>query len=316
MASHSSIEWTESTWNPLTGCTKISPGCAHCYAERMALRLQAMGQPKYANGFRLTMHEHVLEAPLLMKKPQMVFVNSMSDLFHHDVSLEFIHEVFDVMRRASWHTFQVLTKRSKRLLELNQEIGWPPNVWMGVSVENKDYTFRIDHLRQTGAFVKFLSLEPLLGPLPKLNLRNVDWVIVGGESGPGARPMMEEWAVDIRDQCLAAHVSFFFKQWGGVRKKRAGRLLQGRTWDELPIQVDVSAYHIDIFYSKEDGGYIADIPDLETCSAFGDTSDEALRQVEIAKAAWLEAARVEGKPIPEPMYRPVIYQAVPSYATV
>jgi len=279
----------------------------------MALRLRAMGQPKYANGFKLTTHEHVLDAPLLMKKPQMIFVNSMSDLFHQDVPLEFIQRVFDVMRRAAWHTFQVLTKRSKRLLELDQEISWPPNVWMGVSVENQDYTFRIDHLRQTESLIKFLSLEPLLGPLPNLDLHNIDWVIVGGESGPGARPMMEEWAVDIRDQCLAAHVPFFFKQWGGVRKKRAGRLLQGRTWDELPIHVDVSAYHMNISYSKKDSGYIVDIPDLEACSAFGDTPEEAFRQVEIAKAAWLEAARVEGKLVPKPTYRPVIYQAVPVY---
>jgi len=207
----------------------------------MALRLQAMGQPKYANGFKLTMHEHVIESPLHWKKPHMVFVNSMSDLFHQDASLEFIQKVFDVMRRASWHTFQVLTKRSKRLLELDQEINWSPNVWMGVSVENKDYTFRIDHLRQTGGLVKFLSLEPLLGPLPNLDLRNIDWVIVGGESGPGARPIAEEWVVDIKDQCLAAHVPFFFKQWGGVRKKCAGRVLQDRTWDEMPLPVGMRA---------------------------------------------------------------------------
>ena len=235
MTSRSSIEWTESTWNPITGCTKISPGCAHCYAERMALRLRAMGQPKYANGFELTTHENALESPLLVKKPQMIFVNSMSDLFHQDVPLEFIQKVFDVMHRAAWHTFQVLTKRSERLLELDQGLNWPPNVWMGVSVENQDYTFRIDHLRRTGALVKFLSLEPLLGPLPSLNLCNIDWVIVGGESGPGARPVAEEWVIDIRDQCLVSHVPFFFKQWGGVRKKRAGRLLQGRTWDQVPV---------------------------------------------------------------------------------
>jgi len=237
MGARSSIEWTESTWNPVTGCTKISPGCAHCYAERMALRLQAMGQPNYVNGFKLTVHEHMLELPLRWKKPQMIFVNSMSDLFHEDVPPEFIHKVFDVMRRASWHTFQVLTKRSRRLLELNREIDWPSNVWMGVSVENQDYTFRIGHLRQTDAHVKFLSLEPLLGPLPDLDLRDIDWVIVGGESGPGARPIAEEWVVDIRDQCHAANVPYFFKQWGGVSKKRAGRILQGRTWDEMPRQM-------------------------------------------------------------------------------
>ncbi len=234
MATRSSIEWTESTWNPLTGCNKISPGCKHCYAERMALRLQAMGQPNYANGFKLTLHEGALELPLTWKKPQVIFVNSMSDLFHKDVPAEFILNVFDVMRRASWHTFQVLTKRSDRLLKMNDQIEWPANVWMGVSVENKDYAFRIDHLRQTAARVKFLSLEPLLGPLPKLNLRGIDWVIVGGESGPGARPIDEEWVIDIRDQCRRARVPFFFKQWGGVHKKRTGRILRGRTWDQMP----------------------------------------------------------------------------------
>jgi protein gp37 len=239
MGAHSNIEWTESTWNPLTGCTKVSPGCKHCYAERMALRLQAMGQPNYVNGFKLTMHEHMLEVPLRWKKPRMIFVSSMSDLFHQDAPLEFIQKVFKVMRRASWHTFQVLTKRSRRLLELDPEIDWPTNVWTGVSVENKDYTFRIDHLRQTGALVKFLSLEPLLGPLADLDLHGINWVIVGGESGPGARPLAKEWVVDIKDQCLAAHVPFFFKQWGGVKRKRNGRVLQGRTWDEMPAQVGI-----------------------------------------------------------------------------
>ena len=203
----------------------------------MALRLQAMRQPKYANGFELTMHQDVLELPLKWKRPQMVFVNSMSDLFHPGVSPEFSKQVFDIMRRASWHTFQVLTKRSQRLREQSRTINWPPNVWMGVSVENADYAFRIAHLRQTGAYVKFLSVEPLLGPLPHLDLRGIDWVIVGGESGPKARPIAKEWVIDIRDQCLAAQVPFFFKQWGGVRKKRNGRLLQGRTWDQVPVQV-------------------------------------------------------------------------------
>jgi protein gp37 len=241
MATKSSIEWTESTWNPLTGCTKISPGCKHCYAERMAKRLHAMGQPNYVNAFNLTMHSHVLELPLSWKKPQMIFVNSMSDLFHEDVPLEFILQVFNVMRSAYWHTFQVLTKRSKRMLEINECIDWPENVWMGVSVENEKYTFRIDHLRATNALVKFLSLEPLLGPLLKLNLEGIDWVIVGGESGPGARPVKEEWIVAIRDQCLATSVPFFFKQWGGKQKKRNGRNLQGRTWDEMPSLVRTGA---------------------------------------------------------------------------
>jgi protein gp37 len=180
MSTRSSIEWTESTWNPLTGCTKISPGCKNCYAERMALRLQAMGQANYVNGFKLTMHEHALALPLGWKKPQMIFVNSMSDLFHGDVPDEFIQRVFAVMRLASWHTFQVLTKRSRRLAELAPHLDWPANVWMGVSVENDNYSFRIDHLREAGACVKFLSLEPLLGPLPHLDLRGIDWVIVGG----------------------------------------------------------------------------------------------------------------------------------------
>ena len=234
MSTRSNIEWTESTWNPLTGCTKISPGCKNCYAERMAKRLQAMGQPNYATGFKLALHPHVLKKPLGWKKPQMIFVNSMSDLFHRDAPLEFILSVFDVMRRAHWHTFQVLTKRSERLLALNADIDWPPNVWMGVSVENQDYIFRIDHLRKTGAQVKFLSLEPLLGPLSHLDLDGIDWVIVGGESGPGARPMQKAWVQEIREQCQVAQAPFFFKQWGGVRKKRNGRQLDGRTWDGMP----------------------------------------------------------------------------------
>jgi len=240
MAQTSSIEWTESTWNPVTGCTKISPGCAHCYAERMALRLQAMGVSNYANGFAPTTQEHTLELPLRWKTPQTIFVNSMSDLFHKEVPTEFILRVFDVMRRAHWHRFQILTKRSGRLLRLNSLLPWQPNIWMGVSVESQTYTFRIDQLRETGAHVKFLSLEPLLGPIPGLNLNGIDWAIVGGESGPGARPMKESWVQGIRDQCVAADVPFFFKQWGGVRKKQAGRLLDGRTWDEMP-QVNRSA---------------------------------------------------------------------------
>jgi protein gp37 len=234
MGQNSGIEWTEATWNPLTGCTKISPGCRHCYAERMSLRLQAMGQANYANGFALTLHEHMLEVPLRWRKPRTVFVNSMSDLFHEDVPDEFIRRVFGVMRRASWHRFQVLTKRSGRLAEMAAEIDWPDNVWMGVSVERADYAFRIDDLRRVGARVRFLSLEPLLGPLSDLDLRGIHWMIVGGESGPGARPMAEEWATDIRDQCVAGGVPFFFKQWGGVIKSKRGRTLDGRTWDQVP----------------------------------------------------------------------------------
>lgn len=230
----SAIEWTEATWNPVTGCNKISPGCKHCYAERIAKRLQAMGQPNYVNGFRLTLHEYMLDRPLHWKSPRIIFVNSMSDLFHQDIPFDFILRVFDTMRQAHWHQFQILTKRSDYLLEVSPKINWPSNVWMGVSVENKDYTFRIDHLRATAANIKFLSLEPLLGPLPNLNLNGIDWVIVGGESGPGARPMLKEWVIDIRDQCLVAKVPFFFKQWGGVQKKKAGRVLQGKTWNEMP----------------------------------------------------------------------------------
>lgn len=228
MVAASKIEWTGTTWNPITGCSKVSKGCDHCYAERMALRLQAMGQPNYRNGFKVTTHEHALE------KPQMIFVNSMSDLFHHEVPTEFIMKIFDVMRRADWHIFQILTKRPKRLIQLDSQIDWPPNVWMGVTAETERFQWRIDNLRQSEAAIKFLSLEPLLGPMPGLNLDGIDWVIVGGESGPGARPIREDWVLDIRDQCLAADVAFFFKQWGGVNKKKAGRLLQGRTWDELP----------------------------------------------------------------------------------
>ena len=233
--SKSTIEWTESTWNPLTGCTKISPGCKLCYAERLSRRLKAMGQRNYRNGFELTLHEQMLGLPLKWKSPQVIFVNSMSDLFQDGVPMEFISRVFDTMRTANWHIFQVLTKRSERLLELSPWIRWPDNVWMGVSVENEKYTFRIEHLRQTPAKVKFLSLEPLLGPLPKLKLNGIDWAIVGGESGPGARPMKKSWVTDIRDQCRQAGVPFFFKQWGGLNKKAAGRMLNGRTYDEMPV---------------------------------------------------------------------------------
>jgi protein gp37 len=237
MGADSTIEWTDSTWNPVTGCSKISAGCAHCYAERMARRLQAMGQPNYSHGFAVTLHEDALGLPLKWKRPQMVFVNSMSDLFHECVPPQFIQKVFEVMRQATWHRFQVLTKRSKRLVELSIHIEWPANVWVGVSVENEDYATRIDHLRQVKAQVRFLSLEPLLGPLPDLDLSGIDWVIVGGESGPGARPMKEEWVIDIRNQCQTAGIPFFFKQWGGVNKKQTGRLLQGRVWDQTPLVV-------------------------------------------------------------------------------
>jgi protein gp37 len=234
MALNSSIEWTESTWNPVTGCTKISPGCLHCYAERMALRLQAMGQPNYIRGFDVAIHPHMLDLPLLWKKPQFVFVNSMGDLFHDEVPPEFVLQVFEVMRQASQHTFQLLTKRSARLAELSAYIDWPANVWMGVTAENGDYTFRVADLRATGARIKFLSLEPLLGPINNLDLSEIDWVIVGGESGPGARPIKKAWVSDLREKCQDAGVPFFFKQWGGTDRKKTGRLLDGRTWDERP----------------------------------------------------------------------------------
>ena len=234
MAVNSSIEWTESTWNPSTGCDAISPGCDNCYAERMSHRLRAMGQGKYSNGFRLTTHQNTLDLPLRWTKPQRIFVNSMSDLFHDKVPIEYIQRVFTTMRRAHWHQFQVLTKRSGRLLAFSEQIDWPPNVWMGVSVESAAYKSRIDHLRRTGAAVKFLSLEPLIDDPGTLDLSNIDWVIVGGESGPGARPMEKTWVDGVRRQCIAYDVPFFFKQWGGFQKKRAGRKLNGRTYDGMP----------------------------------------------------------------------------------
>lgn len=234
MANKSSIEWTQATWNPSTGCDHLSPGCDNCYAERLSKRLKAMGQKKYANEFQLTLHPDTLQLPLHWKVPQTIFVNSMSDLFHQQVPLEYIQRVFETMRAAFWHRFQILTKRSGRLLALSDKIDWPANVWMGVSVESQKYVSRIDHLRNTGAITKFLSLEPLLGPLDRLNLERIDWVIVGGESGPSARLMKPQWVESIRDQCRRSDVPFFFKQWGGVQKKRTGRLLQGRTHDEMP----------------------------------------------------------------------------------
>jgi protein gp37 len=237
MSAHSHIEWTQSTWNPVTGCTKISLGCKNCYAECMARRLKTMGQPNYANGFQVTLHEHILEYPLRWKKPRTIFVNSMSDLFHEQVPDSFIFKIFDIMKQACWHQFQILTKRSLRLKELASRLDWPKNVWMGVSIENEAAKFRIDDLRQVPATVRFLSLEPLLGPLASLNLSDIDWVIVGGESGPRARPMKEEWVTQIKEHCIEQNVPFFFKQWGGINKKRNGRLLEGRTWDDMPMKL-------------------------------------------------------------------------------
>jgi protein gp37 len=245
MASNSGIEWTDATWNPVTGCSKISPGCKHCYAERMARRLQAMGQSNYSNGFDLTLQPQMLELPLFWRKPRRIFVNSMSDLFHDDVPAHYIQSVFDVMRRAHWHQYQVLTKRSERVASLDPLLEWHPSIWMGVSVETGRYVGRIDDLRSTRAHVKFLSLEPLLGPLPNLDLSGIDWVIVGGESGPHARPMAAEWVRDIRDQCKATGVAFFFKQWGGTFKARTGRNLDDRTWDEMPVAISKAVVNRD-----------------------------------------------------------------------
>ena len=234
MATLSDIEWTEATWNPLTGCNKISPGCKNCYAEKLSYRLQNMGQYNYRNGFQLTMHHHAIDIPLKWKKPKIIFVNSMSDLFHKEVPVSFIKKVFKVMNLCPQHHFQVLTKRAERLEEIAPQLKWTKNIWMGVSVENKNYMFRIQHLINTPAYIKFLSLEPLLGPLPNLKLKGIDWAIVGGESGPKARTMNEEWVEQIHQQCIKAKTAFFFKQWGGVRKHKTGRTFKGQTWDEMP----------------------------------------------------------------------------------
>ena len=239
MATNSHIEWTDATWNPVTGCTKISPGCKHCYAERLSHRLQLMGQANYRNGFKLTLQPQMLDVPLRWKTPKRIFVNSMSDLFHKDVPTDYIKRVFDAMKRAHWHQYQVLTKRSERVLELSNELEWSPQIWMGVSIETEKYKYRIDDLRKTGAYVKFLSLEPLLGSLGRLNLRGIDWAIVGGESGPSARPLNAEWVTEIRDQCIRSGVAFFFKQWGGVQKSKTGRTLEGRTWDQMPVDAEL-----------------------------------------------------------------------------
>ncbi len=235
MADRSAIEWTEATWNPVTGCAKVSPGCAHCYAERFAERFRGVTDHPYEQGFDLRLWPERLEIPLRWRRPRLIFVNSMSDLFHGDVPLDFIESVFDVMARADWHTFQVLTKRHQRLAELAPVLEWSPNVWIGVSIENKRWVCRADYLRQVkNATVRFISAEPLLGPLVGLDLAGIDWLIAGGESGPRHRPVREEWLLDLRDRCLAARVPFFFKQWGGVRPKSGGRQLAGEMWSQLP----------------------------------------------------------------------------------
>ncbi len=235
----SSIEWTEMTWNPTTGCTKISAGCKYCYAEVMTRRLLAMGIEKYKNGFEVAVHEDALHIPYRWKGSKVVFVNSMSDLFHPDVPFPFIMKVFEVMNNTPQHTYQVLTKRADRLYELHHRLNWTKNIWMGVSVENEKVIDRIDFLRDTNAFVKFLSCEPLIGPLANMNLTNINWVIVGGESGRKARPMLEHWVWNIYGQCKDANVAFFFKQWGGQNKKAAGRELHGRTYDEFPLELEL-----------------------------------------------------------------------------
>ncbi len=236
MADNSKIEWTEATWNPVTGCSKISDGCKNCYAERLALRLRVMGSARYRNGFDVTLHADLLEMPKRWRKPRVVFVNSMSDLFHDHVPVEFIQRVFDTMQNCPQHTFQVLTKRTARLRAMADKLPWPKNVWMGVSVENAAVMHRIDDLRAVPAAVRFLSCEPLLGPMNDLRLESIHWVIVGGESGPHARPMDKAWVMGILRQCRQAGVPFFFKQWGGVRKDLTGRKLDGRTYDEMPYQ--------------------------------------------------------------------------------
>jgi protein gp37 len=239
MAQLSKIEWTDATWNPVTGCTKISAGCAHCYAERMAHRLKAMGQERYQNEFNVTLHDDLLDQPLRWKKSKFIFVNSMSDFLHEDVPLSFVQEIFAVMNQAHWHIFQVLTKRAERLEQVAPLLPWPRNVWLGVTVEKEEYVDRVRHLARTPAAVKFVSLEPLLGPIRRLPLDGTDWVIVGGESGPRARAMEPDWVRTLRDQCVERSVPFFFKQWGGFRKTAAGRTIDGRVWDEMP---SVSTY--------------------------------------------------------------------------
>lgn len=234
MATNSHIEWTGSTWNPLTGCSKISPGCKNCYAERMAHRLQAMKQPNYENGFNLTLHEKLLPQPFFWKKPKMIFVNSMSDLFHKDVPLSFIKKVFHVIQETPWHTYQILTKRAARLFDVSESLQWPKNLWMGVSVENIDYLDRIEYLRQTQAAVKFVSFEPLIGPINYVNLTDINWAIVGGESGPKSRAIQKEWILRIKDICEKANTAFYFKQWGGFNKKKNGNLLDGLRYQNFP----------------------------------------------------------------------------------
>ena len=240
MPKQSLIEWTDSTWNPVTGCNKVSPGCENCYADRMAKRLKAMGVKKYRNGFKTTIHPDVLHDPLTWTKPRMIFVNSMSDLFHDDIPFSFLEQMFDIMNSCPQHVFQILTKRSKKLKRIHHKLNWTENIWMGVTVESKEYRFRIDDLRKTNAQVKFISFEPLIASVDRIDLSNIDWVIVGGESGPKSRPIDEKWVLDIKSQCKTQQTKFFFKQWGGVNKKKTGRELLGRTYDEMPPMPEFS----------------------------------------------------------------------------
>jgi protein gp37 len=242
MARKSPIEWTEMTWNPVTGCTKISPGCKHCYAETMAKRLVAMGSPRYAAGFKVRLQEDLVDLPRRWKSPRTVFVNSMSDLFHEAVPLPFIQRIFLTMGECPQHQFQILTKRAERLVAIAPQLPWTSNVWMGVSIESQKYAYRADLLRQVAAQIRFLSVEPLLGPIPSLPLDGIHWVIVGGESGRQARAMDRQWVQDIFRQCRRADVPFFFKQWGGVQKHRTGRKLFGRTYDEMPKEMAVAGH--------------------------------------------------------------------------
>ena len=253
MAAKSNIEWTHSTWNPIRGCTRVSEGCRNCYAERIAARFSGENMayealatmtpkgPRWTNKVKLI--RELIDAPLRWRKPRLIFVNSMSDLFHEGVPKSFIQQIFCIMKKASWHKFQVLTKRSQRLSALSAQIDWPDNVWMGVSIENEDTIIRSQHLNQTGAHTKFLSLEPLLGPLSSLDLDQIDWVIVGGESGPNSRPMRKDWVIEIKNKCLRANIPFFFKQWGGTNKKKTGRMLEGRTWDSFPKSLSIPLIH-------------------------------------------------------------------------
>ena len=234
MGDKSKIEWTDATWNPVTGCTKVSPGCKNCYAERLATRLLAMGNPRYTHGFEVTLHHDQITLPLRWKQPRKIFVNSMSDLFHEEVPDDFIFEAFEVMKNASWHLFQILTKRAERLAQLAPRLPWPQNIWQGVSVENEEYTWRINNLVNVPSAVRFISVEPLLGPIRNIPLKGISWVIVGGESGPRYRAVEADWIRDLRNQCLRAGVPFFFKQWGGITSKAGGRLLDKKLWNQMP----------------------------------------------------------------------------------